>query len=270
MTNEMTSRMRPRLGRSPAYPAIGLELAVDRVRQVRAAIGNHAAHVDAIIAVWGLSPRGSISRQTVAALRYFGLLDFDGRGDDRQAKVSRLALDILLTEEGSREKLSAIQEAALKPTIHAAIWEEYRGSLPESDHSLELELIRNRGFNDNTVGDFIRQFKGTLDFAILTARMEPVDAQDKSEESDERKPEESVERDEQFTDEQTEMNVGTDFRSIPLPVSTGEWPSIRLPYPMTEQSWKEMFTVLNAMKPGIVTPTVPKISSTKLSEDDVD
>ncbi len=271
MVEETNTRRRPRLGRSPAYPGIGLKLAVERVKQVRIALGNHPAHVDAVIDSWGLSPNGSIARLTVAALRYFGLLEFEGRGEDRKAKVSELALDILLREEGSRDWFNAIQEAALKPTIHKAIWEEYNGNLPEADRPLALELIRNRAFNDNSVGDFIRQFRGTLEFAQLTRSYDVSDEDsDRTASSEYQSGVVTLDHDTRTTGDHVKVDPAHDLRSLPLPISTGVWPTIQIPYPMTEGAWKEMIAVLKAMKGGIVTPSASALGSGQTSPSDDD
>lgn len=265
MSDELATPRGSRLGRSPAYPGIGLEQAVERVKQVRGAQGSHFAHVDAVCDVWDLSPRASKARVTLAALRYFGLMDFEGRGQDRRAKVSQLGLDILFTEEDSAARAQSLQKAALNPSIHRAIWEEYQGELPDSDTSLKFALIRDRGFNDNTVGQFIGLFRQTLGYAGLTGTHS-----DLGESPSDAAPSE-VDRDSSDANARHEegedirpravMSVSADLRQISIPVSTGEWPILHVPHPMTQQAWNEMVTVLEAMKPGLVVDSSTTLGS---------
>ena len=52
----------------------------------------------------------------------------------------------------TREK--AIREAALAPTIHQELWEEYNGNIP-SDATLRIEL-RKKKFTESAIEEFIR------------------------------------------------------------------------------------------------------------------
>lgn len=47
------------------------------------------------------------------------------------------------------------------------------------------------------------------------------------------------------------------FREIPIPISGSAWPSIKAAFPMSEEAWKQMIAVLNAMKPGLVVQGTP-------------
>jgi hypothetical protein len=151
--------------RSPSFPFIGLREALDRARTFYEAEQRNAARPETAAAHWGYSPKSSGGKQTVAALRAFGLVD-----GDSLVKLSGRALRILLDErEGSEERLRLVRQAALMPTIHARLWERYGAELP-SAQTLRLSLILDEGFNENSVDDFLTEYRETLEYArLLTA-----------------------------------------------------------------------------------------------------
>ena len=152
--------------RSPAYPSIGLEEAIDRVRQLYEAEGQHPTMLEVAAEKWGYSHRSSGMKVTVAALRYFGLIDSAGTGENRTIRVSDRAVTILLAPEDSRERAEAIRAAAMAPTAYARLLDEYGTDLP-SDQSLRLQLVRDWRFNANALPDFLKGFRSTMDFAEL-------------------------------------------------------------------------------------------------------
>ncbi len=59
-----------------------------------------------------------------------------------------------------------MKQAALMPPLHSKLWERYGPELP-SDQTLRLSLILDEGFNENSVDDFLTEYKETLEFARL-------------------------------------------------------------------------------------------------------
>jgi hypothetical protein len=151
--------------RSPSFPFVGLREALDRARSFYEAEQRNAARPETAAAHWGYSAKSSGGKQTIAALRAFGLLD-----GDSLVKLSGRALRILLDErEGSEERLRLVQQAALMPPVHARLWERYGAELP-SAQTLRLSLILDEGFNENSVDDFLTEYRETLEYArLLTA-----------------------------------------------------------------------------------------------------
>ncbi|MFL6262868.1 MAG: hypothetical protein ACJ76Y_24480 [Thermoanaerobaculia bacterium] len=151
--------------RSPSFPFVGLREALDRARTFYEAEQRNAARPETAAAHWGYSAKSSGGKQTIAALRSFGLLD-----GDSLVKLSGRALRILLDErEGSEERLRLVQQAALMPPVHARLWERYGAELP-SAQTLRLSLILDEGFNENSVDDFLTEYRETLEYArLLTA-----------------------------------------------------------------------------------------------------
>jgi hypothetical protein len=159
--------------RSPSFPFIGLREALDRVRTFYEAEQRNAARPETAAAHWGYSAKSSGGKQTIAALRSFGLLD-----GDSLVKLSGRALRILLDErEGSEERLRLVQQAAVMPPVHARLWERYGAQLP-SPQTLRLSLILDEGFNENSVDDFLTEYRETLEYAklVLTGLREEKEA----------------------------------------------------------------------------------------------
>jgi hypothetical protein len=156
--------------RSPAYPAIGLKLAIERAEQFYEHERRNAASLLSAASHWGYGLKSSGLLTTVAALKSFGLLDeLEGAtGTSRTVKLSDLGLRIVLDKRpDSQERSAAIKQAALLPKIHSALWIKYNGNLP-SDVELRHRLIFDWKFNDNIVEDFIREFRNTISFAKLS------------------------------------------------------------------------------------------------------
>jgi hypothetical protein len=147
--------------RSPSYPYISLREAVAKIRVVREKQHHHPTTAEVIASLWEYSPKSSGGRQTVAALRAFGLLEPVGDG---QLKVSNSAAKILLSEGDSQEQLALLREAALKPRLHAKLWERFGAKLP-APQSLRITLELEEGFNANSVEDFLREYEDTIAFA---------------------------------------------------------------------------------------------------------
>jgi hypothetical protein len=151
--------------RSPSFPFIGLREALDRARAFYEAEQRNSARAETAAAHWGYSPKSSGGKQTIAALRSFGLLE-----GDSLVKLSGRGLRLVLDErEGSDERERLLQQAALMPPVHARLWERYGAELP-SAQTLRLWLVLDEGFNENSVDDFLSEYRETLEYAKLLPR----------------------------------------------------------------------------------------------------
>jgi hypothetical protein len=156
--------------RSPSFPFVSLAEAVERAGVLYAAERRNPASADAVVRHWGYSPKSSGGKQTIGALRAFGLLEGEGA-----VRVTDRAVHILL-DEGSAERERLLRQAALAPPVYHRLWERYGPDLP-SDQGLRTHLIVEMGFNENAVDEVIRGYKETLDFAGLRQpREQPKEA----------------------------------------------------------------------------------------------
>jgi hypothetical protein len=150
--------------RSPNYPAISLREAVERVGKLYAADKKAGSPVDAALIHMGFSGRNGKAMTVLSALRKFGLVEDAG---GRIAPTQR-AIEILVLPEGDDRRTVALHDSALSPEIFRELYEQYRESGIPSDATLRSELIAYKGFNPNAVGDFVADFRDSLDFAGLT------------------------------------------------------------------------------------------------------
>jgi hypothetical protein len=146
-----------------------LKTAIDRARRLFEAEQRNAVPQETAAAHWGYSQKSSGGKQTIAALRAFGLLDGNG-----MVKLTERALRILLDERSpSPEKDLLVRQAALSPNLHDRLWQKYGAALP-SPTDLRLSLILGDAFNENSVDEFIAEYIETLAFARLTSETTTV------------------------------------------------------------------------------------------------
>jgi hypothetical protein len=157
-----------RAGRGPAYPGISLEDAIDRASKFKLANAIRITlNLEAAYRVLGFKGASGASRQIIASLNYYGLLDYIGKGTDRKVRLSELALRILLDKmPDSPERTAALKEAALKPAIHAKLAEEFKLP-PPSDIVLERFLVLECEYSEGVAETIIKVYRDTLQYAGL-------------------------------------------------------------------------------------------------------
>ena len=154
--------------RSPRFPFISLETALERARTFQQIEKHHAARVEIAASHWDMSPKSSSLLQTIGALKQYGLMEDEGAGQSRTLKLTDLARRILLDErEDGQERDQAIKQAALSPTVFQELWEKWGAEQP-SEASFRTHLIMDRGFNDATANVFIGVYRDTVTFADLS------------------------------------------------------------------------------------------------------
>jgi hypothetical protein len=234
-------------GRSPNYPAVDLEAALRRVRELWSKENRHPAAPETIVGHWGYGPKSSGGLQTLAALKQFGLLVDEGRGEQRRARISDLGQSILFHEEGSPGWYADLREAALSPALHASIWLDFNGDLP-SDQNLRRHLVVDRGFTEGGAEDFIRELRKTFAFAGLEGSSSRDESGD------------FIHTGQGEIDDVAEASVlagapvrpaADTTRAVQLPYSPVAWATLQAKFPLTEPEWSQMVAVLNAMKPAL-------------------
>ncbi|MEA2560077.1 MAG: hypothetical protein QOH06_1581 [Acidobacteriota bacterium] len=148
--------------RSPSFPFISLPEAVHRARELFDAERRNLVHPDVTVAHWGYARSSSGGKQTIAALRAYGLLE-DVRGELR---LTDRAQHILVREPGSTERNDLLWQAALAPPLFSKLWERYRADLP-SDKNLRSWLVLELKVNENAVEELLRSYRETLQYAGL-------------------------------------------------------------------------------------------------------
>ena len=264
-------------GRSPAYPAIDLEKAVQRAGQLYKRDRQFPISVSQVASIWGYASLNGPAALTVSALKKFGLIDDEGTKEDRTIAVSDLAVQIL-NHPSSDARAQAVKEAALNPPIHLEMWDEYGVNLP-SDPNLVWRLTRDRGFTETGAREFIREYRGTLAFADLGEE----DASSKTAVADEGDADASREVLEdisepstflrhslsddpgpslqavfsQFSGQMTPAEMQTEapvIQSYPIPIALQGRPPVMVSgaFPLSSTEWNQFKAVLEAMRPVLV------------------
>lgn len=232
-------------GRSPSYPAVSLPAAIERAKTLWEHERQHPTPVETIVQHWGYRSFNGPASLALAALKKFGLVEDEGTGTDRIAKVSDLAVEIIANPDAAA-RLEAIRDAALRPSIHRELWDKYGVVLP-SDANLKWELTRQRGFTETGATEFIPEYRETIAFAQLDASASLPTQDDEPEREDE--------------DDGAEVPRSSSARrrrrmsesvTYAVPVAVGADVTVEGRFPLTEAEWNQFMAVLTAMKPGLV------------------
>lgn len=150
--------------RSPNYPAVGLQEAVERVKRLYEKDGKAGASPEIAAVHIGFQSAHGAAMSVVAALKKFGLVD---TVKDRLVPSQR-AIEIINLPENDARRLQALKDAALNPPIYRELIEQHRETGFPANDVLESELKTYKGFNPNAVAAFVKDFRDTLDFAGLS------------------------------------------------------------------------------------------------------
>lgn len=162
--------------RSPAFPQIPLSEAVDRLAAFERYFGRHPAPLKTAGAAWNLKQFGDI----LAALKYFGFIDYAGPADNRTVVITDEGRNLLRAQQESVRR-EIIQKAALKPKEIAKFWADWGADRPPDPVCLDALVLRN-GYSQRGAPLFLRSYDATIAFAGLGGpdRIAPdsVEAQD--------------------------------------------------------------------------------------------
>lgn len=245
--------------RSPGYPAIDLKTAISKTEELYRKINKGWVHYDAMLESLGYTTTSGAGRVALAAMRKYGLIEYKGSKNELKAKLTDRALDIILDErEDSQIRKDAIKKAALSPDIFSEIYNMYEGNLPD-DKGLSYVLIREKDFSDSGAKKFIEQFRATIDFAELKKDANISQEEEVSNESpnDLGRPNKQTSG---LLPKGLIMNVlsenkGQDTNEIidfPIPLSLKSAVIIRSAFPMSEDDWELMTSLLESYRNRLV------------------
>ena len=133
--------------RSPNFPFITLENALNRAQQFYNEEKRGAAPFLSAAIHWSYSPQSSGALQTVSALKNYGLMSEEPSASGRMLRLTDLALRILLDmRPGSKERIEFMREAALLPAVALKVYSKWTDALP-SPATLNHYLVLDRGFS---------------------------------------------------------------------------------------------------------------------------
>jgi hypothetical protein len=151
--------------RSPAYPIIPLEMALQRLTEFDAHFKRSPARSQKVGDAWGIKAKGYADR-TAAALRYFGLLEYQGTGKNRNIVVSEEGRKYLRAQQ-EETKREVVKAAALRPKQIAKFWGSWGKDRPVDAACLD-ELVLKDGFSEAGARDFLKVYDSTITYADLS------------------------------------------------------------------------------------------------------
>src|SRR5579859_7623040 len=147
--------------RSPAYPYLNLKEVAEFAAAFFQKYRNN--HIAAAIALQDINISASSGSgvRVISALTQFGIFDSEGAKDARKIWLTDLGKSIAWENpRDPTDRVRSLQQAALKPNIHQAIYSKY--SLDSSDlppdNVLEYELEMEMGFTDKAAVALIKEF----------------------------------------------------------------------------------------------------------------
>ncbi len=236
--------------RSPNYPRVNLETAIDLLRKLYNKVrkGEFTA-IDAAGA-WGYNSASGPVRAHLAALRQYGLLEGKKGRNAENPRISRRGLAFVLRNRASREYKSELKEAALAPPL----FEEIYSTLSDAaDGALREHLIAEMGFTDSGAQRYVEVYRDTIQLANLNKD----DAISGLEDGDPMEDEEAETNDSisVFT------TVGRQTSMVTIPLSTeGEY-AVLLSQ-MTPAEWDRKVKLFEAYKDTLVQDEPESIDST--------
>lgn len=241
---------------------MGLKTALGHAETIYKHEKRSAAPVAVVAQHCGTDIKSSKALRLIAALKQYGLAIEEGSGEDREIRLSEIALDYLLAENDA-QKSEAVATAALLPPIHRKIWEHYKGNLP-SNATLKSFLVRQLDFNDTYVDRFIKQFRATLGFAGLEGG-DTIEEPDENDEEEAETPAVDIFQANPFQKVKAKSPTGgAAMRELPITLPSLNIAVLKVPTPMTELDFTTLVNSLAAWKAALVPPSKP----TKVDDDD--
>ena len=145
--------------RSPSYPSMPLDAAIDSVRQIESRYRTAAVDRKDAAKLLGYSSLSGPANKALAALAHYGLLERAGKGDTR---VTQRACDIL-HPNSKEERRQHLLDAAQAPPLFQKIRERFPNiSVPPEEGV--LTLLNRLKFNPNSIGQAARSFLQTAEY----------------------------------------------------------------------------------------------------------
>jgi hypothetical protein len=230
------------MARSPNYPGVDLKFAVERAQKLWDTQQAHTSAPEVAMKNLGYTLRSGAGSVTYAALKRFGLLRED---ENKRAGLTPLGVEIVRGESTGQRNYEKIREAALTPSLHKTMWEQYGADLPD-DSVLQFDLVQ-KSFTTKGADEFLGQWKRTMTFAKLAEASGTVSTE-ASENGSENEPENMT-----TLETPPKPPVAKGSRHYPIPLRDGD-AALTVPEEMDDAAWTQMLAVLEAMKPGIVRP----------------
>ncbi len=152
--------------RSPSFPFIPLKTAIERLEAFEKHFGRHPTPANRAGAAWVMKDQSSQADQTLAALRSFGLVIYDGMGPKRTVSISEDGRRYIRAQQ-EEIKDAVRKQAALRPKIIRKFWALWGEDRPVDAVALDALILEN-GFSDKGARDFLKVYDDTVAYAKLS------------------------------------------------------------------------------------------------------
>lgn len=152
--------------RSPAYPFIPLDTAIQRLVSFEKVFGRHPAPAIKAGLAWDMKAKSSQAFQTLAALKSFGLLEYSGSGDDRVATLTDDARTYLRAQQESVRQ-EVLRACAMRPKALSQYWALWGADRPPTPVCLD-QLVLRGGFTESAAETFLKVYDRTIAYAGLS------------------------------------------------------------------------------------------------------
>lgn len=144
--------------RSPGYPNIGIEQALETVRKLYDKVRRNPIDREAAAKEIGYSGLTGPAAKMLSNLSHFGLIEKAGMGDLR---VCELAVEALYGHPDSKRK-RAIRTAAFSPELFKLIQERHSDGYV-SEHALR-NLLKREGFAEVAIAPAVNSYLSTYSY----------------------------------------------------------------------------------------------------------
>jgi hypothetical protein len=152
--------------RSPNFPCVSLKTAIDRLAAFDGYFSRHPAPLGKLGLAWALKEGSDQATQIAAALRSYGLIDYQGGSGARQAVMTNSGRNYLRAQQDSI-KQEILRHAALQPAMIRKLWTLWGADRPPDPICID-ELTMNHSFSDRGAPLFLKIYDETIAFAKLT------------------------------------------------------------------------------------------------------
>ena len=234
--------------RSPKYPYLSLRAALERVHTIWQHEKRNIVPIPVLASHWGYAAKSSGVFQTISALKQYGLTADEGIGDKRGLRLSESALAILREEPNSDGWIARIQTAALAPPIHRELWNRFKTEA--SDKNIKTYLIFDRKFAELGALALIKEYRDTIGFAQLSESDTVAESSESIGEDEGNNMNSSATL--EPPPPPLKAPASGSVREFAVPLPSGAIAAFKIPFPMSEEDFKQYSSLLVAYKTAIV------------------
>ncbi|MEW6090980.1 MAG: hypothetical protein AB1647_08650 [Pseudomonadota bacterium] len=166
MSEEKANSPGKKKERSPSFPFISLREAIKRLQAFEQTFGRHPAPASKSGLAWGMKDGSSQAFQTLAALKAFGLIEYEGSGKTLTAHLTEDARTYLRAQQ-EHIKEDVLRRIAVKPKQIQKFWQIWGERRPPDPVCLDA-LILNHAFTDSAASNFLKVYDDTIAYAGLS------------------------------------------------------------------------------------------------------